>query len=623
MRAELRRLLAVAGSLDAAATSAVMSDEFRVAARARLMRHIAASRKSPPSDPSARSQHPDSDPDPEVASDPWAWSTSPADDDPTGVSPEQPATPASVATRPRPKPLALVGDPSARGQSASTRVATEHGPRTPRVRTRRSKWAWRGAIGAILAAVLAAIATLSASASSLPGQPLYGLKQATEELGVRLAADDQARTLILLRQANARLDETAQLLVEGHTDQVADSTQRFDDALDKATTSFVVTIEAPTDETDDPTTAQLEATFGHQEAQLQTMLASAPEPARAELREALVATERSRAVVADPKPADNPAHVGTADRRSAQVDGVVSVPTDSPPRMAAPSPPHVEDAATHVDDRHEVVAQRALEAHADARDDTPVAVSVRTPTEPSPSGRNSLPVEHLRIPQLAPAPAVVNKVHARGPDTDQPDGDQPPGADDLHASGVAPGVAVTQVAQHPPPRVADDHVATPSPSQSGAHDRVAAEPTPPVTARQSSKSDGGGHASTNAGPPHAATQPETHDPSANVQTAPVTPTPVPAIAVSSAHSGPSSASSPADPHHDAGPATAHTGASSAPPTAQVRSSTVNPGGSGNTANSHSSTTSGNHNSSGGGGSNTSNSGNPRSGGSNSGAGAHH
>ena len=96
-----------------------------------------------------------------------------------------------------------------------------------RTRKRRSRWVWRGALGGLLAAVLAALATLSVSASSLPGQPLYGLKQATEELGVWFAPDDQARTQILLRQANARLDETAQLLEQGRTEQVADTTPAF------------------------------------------------------------------------------------------------------------------------------------------------------------------------------------------------------------------------------------------------------------------------------------------------------------------------------------------------------------------------------------------------------------
>src|SRR3954466_13310300 len=48
-RAELRRLVALAGSLDAAATNAVMSEEFRHTARARLMRRIGAPEAS--SDP--------------------------------------------------------------------------------------------------------------------------------------------------------------------------------------------------------------------------------------------------------------------------------------------------------------------------------------------------------------------------------------------------------------------------------------------------------------------------------------------------------------------------------------------------------------------------------------------
>lgn len=39
-RADLRRLLGLAGSLDAAASNALMSGEFRVAARARLMHRI-------------------------------------------------------------------------------------------------------------------------------------------------------------------------------------------------------------------------------------------------------------------------------------------------------------------------------------------------------------------------------------------------------------------------------------------------------------------------------------------------------------------------------------------------------------------------------------------------------
>src|SRR5438067_1817389 len=41
-RTELRRLVALAGSLEATATNAVISDEFRAAARERLLRRITA-----------------------------------------------------------------------------------------------------------------------------------------------------------------------------------------------------------------------------------------------------------------------------------------------------------------------------------------------------------------------------------------------------------------------------------------------------------------------------------------------------------------------------------------------------------------------------------------------------
>ena len=45
------------------------------------------------------------------------------------------------------------------------------------------------------------------------------VREAQEELGVRLATDDQARAMALLHRADARLDETARLLQQGRTDE--------------------------------------------------------------------------------------------------------------------------------------------------------------------------------------------------------------------------------------------------------------------------------------------------------------------------------------------------------------------------------------------------------------------
>jgi hypothetical protein len=235
-RDELQRLVDLAGSLDTAATNAVISDEFRTAARARLMQRIGA--------------------EPAVA--------------PMQLAPH----------------LSTV--PSRNGHH---RVS----------RRRKSTWIWRGSAG-LLAAVLAVAATLTASASALPGEPLYGLKQAQEELGVRLASDDQARALALLHRADARLDETARLLQLGRTDEALVMTLRYDHVVERATTTYVVTIDDTPEAS--PAAAHIDTRLSQQQDQLQSMLETAPEQARGDLRDALVATERSRALVADPRPVE-------------------------------------------------------------------------------------------------------------------------------------------------------------------------------------------------------------------------------------------------------------------------------------------------------------------------------
>jgi hypothetical protein len=167
---------------------------------------------------------------------------------------------------------------------------------------RRSKWKWlvRGSVG-LLAAVIGTTATLSASASSLPGDLLYSVKQAQEELNLRLAADDQARVLALLRRADARLDETARLLEQGRTYEAVQVAQRYDQSVERATTAFVVTV----DHADEASRYEhLEITLGMQQERLATILQSAPEPARPDLREALALTERGRELMADPRPVE-------------------------------------------------------------------------------------------------------------------------------------------------------------------------------------------------------------------------------------------------------------------------------------------------------------------------------
>src|SRR5712692_9936519 len=192
---------------------------------------------------------------------------------------------------------------------------------------RRSRWLWRSSAG-LLAAVLGVAATLTASASALPGEPLYDLKQAQEELSVRLAPDDQARALALLSRADARLDETARLLLQGRTNAALETTQRYGQNVERATTTYLITI----DETaaPGPEPQNLETRLTQQQEQLQTILDSAPEPARADLREALVTTERGRALVADPRPVERALGRASSDKSAVAAAVPTTAAEDSP-----------------------------------------------------------------------------------------------------------------------------------------------------------------------------------------------------------------------------------------------------------------------------------------------------
>ena len=270
-RDELRRLVDLAGSLDSAAASTVMSEDFRVRARERLMQRIAAR--------------------PGVASDggAGAWL----------------------------KPV-----PSKNGD-------------VYRIVRRPARWMWGGAGGGLLAAALVTAATLSASASALPGDALYGIKQAQEELGVRLAPDDEARALALLRQADARLDETGRLLSQGRTTESAQVAQRYDAVIERATTAYVIAID--TTSRDDTATMRMESKLSQQQQQLQALLQTAPEPARADLREALVATERGRALVSDPRSIERRGSVARPAVAALPTMAVEQEPTPVP--TATPVPP--------------------------------------------------------------------------------------------------------------------------------------------------------------------------------------------------------------------------------------------------------------------------------------------
>src|SRR5207302_9942818 len=157
------------------------------------------------------------------------------------------------------------------------------------------------------------------------------------------------------------------------TADVAQTTQRFDEVLNRATTTLVVTIADTPAEA--PTTARIETTLANQEQQIQSLLLTAPEPARSDLRGALVTAERSRALVADQQSSDRALDRGGSGGKPSLAApeppmAVESEPTVVPEPTATPLPQLAQQQpapADRVADKHDVAAPSARDT-ANARE---------------------------------------------------------------------------------------------------------------------------------------------------------------------------------------------------------------------------------------------------------------
>jgi hypothetical protein len=197
-------------------------------------------------------------------------------------------------------------------------------------------WTTRFAAG-LTALGFAGAAAASASASALPGDALYLVKQATEAVAVQLATTDSARQDILLHQADTRLDETARLLEQGRDADAVLAAARYDETVARLNVAG--------------TSAASEAVQSNlrtNEVRLSELLQTAPAPARQGLERALSATQRSlgRSRISAPIPAAAVAPVATAtseqrradvaeDRATAEVE--TARPADAGERAAGKS----------------------------------------------------------------------------------------------------------------------------------------------------------------------------------------------------------------------------------------------------------------------------------------------
>jgi Domain of unknown function (DUF5667) len=270
---------------------------------------------------------------------------------------------------------------------------------------------WFARVAATLSAVaLAGAATASASASALPGDPLYGIKQAAEQVALVTAVDGAARQQVLVRQADARLEETSRLLEQGRDAEAGQNALRYSEVLERATGAVGAT-------------EPVETTLQADTARLASLLAAAAPPARQGLQRALEAAERGLVRARRAAPPD--VHVLPQPPPPAVVQQVADVRTEARPTTAStagPTPitlgasgravaPKRAQASGEVAQRPEPAEPRAEQSLDDAVPETVegghAAGGLTRPIGPPERSQTSGPPEH-------PAPSAPGVDKPRG-----------------------------------------------------------------------------------------------------------------------------------------------------------------------------------------------------------------
>jgi hypothetical protein len=234
-------------------------------------------------------------------------------------------------------------------------------------------WTARFAAG-LTALSFAGAAAASASASALPGDTLYPVKQATEAVAVQLATTDSARQDILLHQADTRLDETTRLLEQGRDVDATLATARYDETVARLNVAGT-----------SPASEAIASNLRTNEVRLSELLQTAPPPARQGLERALAATERSlgRSRPSAPIPTSGIAPAATATSEQHQADAAqdratAEVETARPADAGEHAAGESHDSAS-VAPRARGVEHRAQPTLVDADTDTDTDTVVEVP----------------------------------------------------------------------------------------------------------------------------------------------------------------------------------------------------------------------------------------------------
>jgi hypothetical protein len=198
---------------------------------------------------------------------------------------------------------------------------------------------WPGQIGArrataalaataLLVALVRGAGTVFAAESALPGDPLYPIKVAFDNVPVVLAVDDAARADAYVSLAAKRLSEIQLAQQEGRDDALLVATAAYVDDLTRAE-QYLGDLSPPGHATG-ATSDQLAANLAQQQATLATAAATAPAPVRAPLAQAEAAARNDYVATAN--------HLDDEVRPSLPERGPIPFDRSNPPRTNPTEP---------------------------------------------------------------------------------------------------------------------------------------------------------------------------------------------------------------------------------------------------------------------------------------------
>jgi len=152
--------------------------------------------------------------------------------------------------------------------------------------------AWlRPALAAAVLAVFVVAGATNAAASSLPGDPLYAVKRASEDVQLALTFDDVARMQLLSDLADRRLAELAEIAKERPA-SAPTATAEYSDAVDKFADAVDRLRDADSDEKRDAAQAVADAAREKHRAVLDAVKERLPENAQPDVQRVIEKEEQ-------------------------------------------------------------------------------------------------------------------------------------------------------------------------------------------------------------------------------------------------------------------------------------------------------------------------------------------